>query len=191
MDSHAKIIKFNTKDNPMKKSLLRLSLVTVWLSAGNLSVTQGSVKAHTEVFGDSAIEPSTSGLNSHLKIANDPLSLNGSIDISMKGLKSDNTDRDEHMYEAINSMKFPQATYTITKVAQGAKSYKIDGILNFHGMKKPLSIDANIMQKGDNVHFSGKSSFLMSNYGVKPPKLLFLTVRDQVDLTIDVDFKNK
>lgn len=175
----------------MKKTLIISLLAATFLSAGNLTVTQGVVKAHTEVFGDSTIDPETTGLVSHLKMDNDPQTLNGSIDVSIKGLKSDNEDRDKHMYEAINSTKFPQATYKIQSITKSAQGYNVAGILDFHGIQKPLSILAQITQSGDTLQFNGKSSFLMSSYGVEPPRLLLLTVRDQVDLTIDVTFKNK
>ena len=176
----------------MKKAfLLVIMATTTYLTAGNLVVTNGQVKAHTEVFGDSSINPSTTGLNSHLTMGKNIESIRGSIDISMSILKSDNKDRDEHMLEAIEDVKYPVAKYTFKDVVKSDNGYIVNGILDFHGVKKPLVIQAKIMKSNKKVNFKGTSSFLMSSYDVKPPKMLFLTVRDQIDLDIDVKFETR
>lgn len=175
----------------MKKVLFLAVLGTVWLSASNLVVTKGYVKAHTEVLGDSTINPSTTGLNSHLTMGNNIESIRGTIDISMNILKSDNKDRDAHMLEAIEDAKYPLATYTFKDIKKSDKGYMVSGILDFHGVKKPLAIQAEITKTNEKINFKGISSFLMSSYNVKPPKMLFLTVRDQIDLDIDVKFEKR
>lgn len=176
----------------MKKAfLLVIIATTTYLTAGNLVVTNGQVKAHTEVFGDSSINPSTTGLNSHLTMGKNIESIRGSIDISMSILKSDNKDRDEHMLEAIEDVKYPVAKYTFKDVVKSDNGYIVNGILDFHGVKKPLVIQAQIMKSNKKVNFKGTSSFLMSSYDVKPPKMLFLTVRDEIDLDIDVKFETR
>jgi polyisoprenoid-binding protein YceI len=159
--------------------------------AGNLMITQADVQAHTEVFGDSTINPRTTNLTSHLTMENKIESIRGAIDISMLDLKSDNADRDEHMAKSIESAKYTLATYTVKEVKKSAKGYSVNGILDFHGVKKPLTIQAEIHNNKGEITFKGTSSFLMSSYNVTPPKMFFLTVRDQIDLTIDVKFKKR
>lgn len=171
----------------MKKTLLFLVTLTAGVYALPLTVANGMIKAHTEVFGDSSIDPSTSKLVSHLSMDSDPQTLKGTIDISMTGLVSNNSARDEHMHEAIDSKKFKDASYAISHVTKNSKGYSIEGMLNFHGIERPLTIHADIFQSGKSIHIGGHSSFVMSNYGVIPPKLLFLVVRDRVDITIDVN----
>jgi len=179
------------KEFTMKKTLLLSLFAASSLMASSLIVTTGSVKAHTEVFGDSTIDPVTKSITSHLTMPKDIESISGSVDISVKKLKSDNETRDEHMVEAIASDKYPLAKYTFKSVTKTGNKYKIDGILNFHGVQKPLSINADITERSGTVALKGKASFKMSNYGVKPPKLLLLTVRDRIDLHINVTFKEK
>jgi polyisoprenoid-binding protein YceI len=175
----------------MKTALLFLILASSSIMAGSLVITQAEVQAHTEVFGDSTINPKTRNLTSHLTMGKNIESIKGTIDISMLNLKSDNADRDEHMAESIESAKYTLATYTFKEVKKSAEGYIVNGILNFHGVKKPLSIQAEIDKVKGGIIFKGTSSFLMSNYNVTPPNMLFLTVRDQIDLTIDVTFKKR
>ncbi len=109
----------------------------------------------------------------------------------MLDLKSDKADRDKNMAQSIESAKYTLATYTFKEVKKSTEGYTVNGVLNFHGVKKPLVIHAEIQRIKEGVTFKGTSSFLMSNYNVVPPKMLFLTVRDQIDLMIDVKFKKR
>lgn len=174
----------------MKKIIL-LSILTLSTSlmAQKLVVNHGIIKAHTEVFGDSSIDPATTGIISHLTMGKELTSMKGSVDVSILKLKSDNDERDEHMVEALESKNYPLSTYTFSSVKKSSHGYIVKGTLNFHGVKKPLQINADITKKGREIIFHGKSSFLLSDYKVKPIKLFFLTVRNKIDLAIDVTFK--
>ena len=174
------------------KHILVLSLLTVTtLMAGKLTVVKGSIQAHTEVFGDSTIDPATTGIISHLRMKKGIESLSGSVDISLKKLKSDNKDRDEHMVKVIQSNKYPLAKYTFKKVRKTTKGYIIDGVLKFHGIEKAVQVNATIQEDKKTLHIKGKSSFLLSNFNIKPIKMFFLTVRDQIDIAINVTFKKR
>lgn len=166
-------------------------ITTLALFSANLSFEKGSVLAHTSVFGDSTINPSSSNIVSHLTMKKGDIStLKGSVEVSLTDLKSDNSERDEHMYEAIDTQKYTSTTYTIKSVSQNsAGSYNVEGSLTLHGITKKLPILATIATKGDHVTFKGKTSFKMSDFGITPPKLLFLTVRDLLEMKINTTYK--
>jgi polyisoprenoid-binding protein YceI len=162
------------------------------LFASNLTFIKGSVLAHTSVFGDSTIDPVTSHITSHLKIKNDVSTLHGSVDVSLIDLKSDNAKRDAHMYEAIDTKKYTKATYTINSLKkQSTGKYTIYGTLLLHGVKKPIALEGMVSKKGDILQIQAKTSFKMSSFGINPPKMFFLTVRDRVDIKIDTAYKIK
>ena len=97
----------------MKKvSLVALALVSS-LFAGNVSFDSGSIKAHTEVFGDKTIDPFTKKATSHFTMDATPSTLKGSMEISVLDLVSDNQKRDEHMQEVLESSSFPKAIFTL------------------------------------------------------------------------------
>jgi polyisoprenoid-binding protein YceI len=170
----------------MKKTIAGLMVACTLVFGHSLSVEKGIVKAHTEVFGDSTIDPETTAIVSHLTEENGITSLRGSIDVNVRKLYSDNSKRDEHMVGAIESDKYPVATYTFREVIPEGGHYTISGYLNFHGIKRPLKFDAEITQNAQKMHIKAKSHIKLSEYMVKPIKLLFLTVRDRVDLNVDV-----
>jgi polyisoprenoid-binding protein YceI len=173
----------------MKKTLLLLLLTASSLLAGKLTVTQGIVHAHTEVFGDSSIDPKTTSITSHLTMSKGIESLKGSVVIGMTKLKSEKEGRDKNMFEALEIAKYTTSTFTFKKVEKTSKGYAISGILDFHGVKKPLTIYSDIKNDKKSLTIQGKASFLLSAYNIKPISMFFLTVRDQIDLKINVSFK--
>ena len=159
--------------------------------ANSLTFQSGKVMVHTSVFGDSTIDPESSVITSHLTINGDDITtIKGSVDVSLVDLKSDNSDRDEHMYEAIDTKKYTKTTYTINSISpNSAGKYNIYGTLNLHGVAKKLDFSANITKKGKEITITGETAFKMSDFGITPPKLLFLTVRDLLELKINTTYK--
>lgn len=174
----------------MKKSLWISLVLAVSLSAGSLSFDSGFIKAHTEVFGDSTIDPMFKKATSKLSMEDKAESLRGVIEVNMADFFSDNKKRDDHMQEALESASFPKASFEIKEVvAKGGDKYTLKGALSLHGVTKPFSFDGTVNESNGKVRIVAKSSLKMTDYGIKPIKMMFLTVRDQVDLSVDVSLK--
>lgn len=174
----------------MKKSVLGAFLLAASVWAGSLNFESGVIKAHTEVFGDSSIDPQFKKAHSRLSMETSPLSLHGSIEVSIADFISDNKKRDASMYEKMESDKFPKASFDVKEVLEkGGENYTIKGMMHLHGVSKPMSFDGSITQEGDKVRIKANSMMKMSDFGIQPPKMVFLTVRDQVDLNVDVVLK--
>lgn len=174
----------------MKKMSLIAFLACGVLYAGPLSFESGVIKAHTEVFGDSSIDPTAKRASSRLSMDENPESLRGMIEVSMVDLISDNKKRDTSMQETFESAAFPKAVFEIKEVAaKGANNYLLKGAMSLHGITKPLSFEGAITQEGPKVHIKVSSMIKMSDFGIKPPRMVFLTVRDQVDVSADVLLK--
>ncbi|MDD5406316.1 MAG: YceI family protein [Sulfurovaceae bacterium] len=176
----------------MKKISLIANLVFLLTCANGatLSFESGIIRAHTEVFGDNSIDPAFHKATSQLTIANDISSMRGIISVSIKNFVSDNDERDSHMREAMEENLFPKASFNVKEVlANGGDNYTLKGDMTIHGVTKPMTFASTISQNGNNIHIKAKQSMKMSTFGIKPPKLLMLTVRDQVDLFIDVLLK--
>lgn len=175
----------------MRYLLLLGLIVTSWLLASSLVFTKGEIVAHTEVFGDSEINPKTSSISSKLTIDRDVSSIRGEVEISLVDLKSDNKARDEHMYEALGVSTYTKTIFTITDVKKVGTSYEVTGSLNLHGVTKPLTLKGDIIRVENQVRLVLKNSFLMSEFGMEPPTMFFVTVRDQMDVSIDTTYEIK
>jgi len=177
----------------MRYLLLLTFIMSSSLFSASLVFTKGDVMAHTSVFGDSTINPHSSSIRSHLTMANqDITTLKGSVDVSLVDFKSDNSKRDEHMGEALDIKTYTQTTYTIQSVTPSTNGhYTIEGTLNLHGITKPITLKGEVTTQNKQVTIKAETSFKMSAFGIEPPKLLFLTVRDQVDIKIDTTYSEQ
>ncbi|MBD3798949.1 YceI family protein [Sulfuricurvum sp.] len=174
--------------------MIKLSIVAFLLVssvfAGNLSFESGSIRAHTEVFGDSSIDPVFKKAISHLSMGDSITSLKGTMEVSIADFISDNAKRDSNMRETMESDKFPKASFEIKEVlVKGGNNVTLKGVMSIHGVSKPFSFEGSVSEEGSKVQIRVKSSMKMSDYGITPPKMVFLTVRDQVDLNVDVVLK--
>lgn len=61
--------------------------------------------------------------------------------------------------------------------------------MNLHGITKPMSFEGTVSEEASKVRIKVKSSMKMTDFGITPPKMVFLVVRDQVDLSVDVVLK--
>jgi len=166
-----------------RRLVLVLMAFGIYAQASNLVFKKGNIIAHTEVFGDSSIDPATKNILASLSMdRQETTTLKGKVSVSLASLLSDNSKRDSHMQEVLESNKFPNAAYYITSVESANGKYKINGMLDLHNVKKNITFSAEIVNDGNNVNLKIHGSFLMSEFGIEPPKLLFLKVRDKVDI---------
>ncbi|WP_310438720.1 YceI family protein [Sulfuricurvum sp.] len=174
------------------KKIVSLAAILLAASAfaGNLAFESGSIKAHTEVFGDSTIDPTAKKATSHLSMDTAPATLRGTIEVSMSDLVSDNKKRDTNMQETLESSTFPKAVFEVKEVvAKGGDNVILKGSMTLHGVTKPMSFEGTLSEEASKVRIKAKSTMKMSDFGITPPKMVFLTVRDQVDLNVDISLK--
>jgi len=173
------------------KKILMILLLAFPLLALDLELKSGYVAAHTEMLMDKTIDPTNNYLNASLTIENNDITtIKGKFWVEMTLFSSDKSDRDKSMYEEIQADKFKFATFTIADVkkAEGEDNYTINGVLDFHGEKKELNANAKITTVDGSLTIDASSMILMSDYGIKMPCMMFMCVRDQVDLLIKATF---
>lgn len=171
------------------RNLVLALLFAFPLLAGNLELKKGSVAAHTEMPMDKTIDLSSSSLHGEVNIDGDEItSLKGKLWVDLTLFKSDNSKRDTNMYKDMETDKFKVASFTISSVVKKGDGYAINGTMNFHGVQKPMSADAKISAKDGGLTIDAKSKMLFSEYNMKMPCMVFMCVRDEVDLTIKADF---
>jgi polyisoprenoid-binding protein YceI len=171
----------------MVKKFLLVALLS--LSSFALELVDGTITAHTEVFGDSTINPATDKIDIDLSMGESVTTLNGIVSINSANLISDNLDRDKHMYEVLNIEKYPKISFNIKSIKEIDKEYLINGVLNLHSTSKELDIIATIKESKNTLLLDSNFSIKMSDFGMEPPKILFLKVRDLVDLSIHLNLK--
>jgi polyisoprenoid-binding protein YceI len=166
------------------KKIMMIVLVSLPLLAGELVLKSGYVAGHTQVMGDSTINPVSSHITTKLVVEGSVETLRGTVSVDATTFKSDNASRDENMHETIDSLKFGSITYTIDKVTAGeSDKYRFEGMLNFHGVIKPVTLDADVTKNNDLYDLRVHGEIKLSDFGVDAPCLAFvLCVRDELEI---------
>ena len=171
-----------------KKLILTLALC-IGLYAENLSVSSGALMTHTEIFGDSQINPITRNLKGELSIENSLESIKGKIYFQTITLISDKKDRDEHMYKLLNVDKFESTSFEIKSIVKNEINYDINGVITLNGISKKITVKSDISEKNNQIYLDGKFSFNLTDFNLEPPSMLLLTVRNQIDITYKIYLK--
>ena len=171
--------------------LILLGMLSIFAFANNLILEKGEIMAHTEIFGDSKIDPKTELIDSKLTITDSIESILGTISTKALSLKSDNAGRDEHMHELLNVTIHPQISFKIVSVQKYQNQYVIDGMLTLNGVTKPASSVCKIEEKNGIVTFNGHFAIKLTQYNMEPPSMLFLTVRDIIDIKYNLSYKKE
>ena len=83
----------------------------------------------------------------------DPTKASVKVTIDLGSVNSNVGKLDEHLENAdfFDAAKYPQATFTSTKVEKGATpdTLKVTGDLNLHGVTKPVVLDVTVNKVGD------------------------------------------
>lgn len=174
----------------MFKLLIVLSLV-LFANASNLSVQNGEIIAHTEVFGDSQINPSTKDVKADLTMNDSIESIKGKIYFDTISLISDKKTRDEHMYELLQAEKFKTITFDIRSITKVDMDYEIKGVLTLNGVQRNIKAKISINKQNNQILLSGGFSFNLTDFSLEPPTMMFLTVRNQTDISYNITLEAK
>ncbi|HEX7770636.1 MAG TPA: YceI family protein [Dokdonella sp.] len=107
----------------------------------------------------------------------DPTKASVKVTIDLGSVNSNVAKLDEHLEAAdfFDAAKYPQATFTSTKVEKGAtpETLKVTGDLNLHGVTKPVVLDVTVnkvgehpMTKAQSAGFDATATIKRSDWGI-------------------------
>ncbi len=169
--------------------LILIVVLSIFSFGNNLTLKKGEIQAHTEIFGDSEINPKTEKVDSTLTIGENIESIKGKISIVPLSLVSDNLHRDKHMYNVLNIETNPSINIEIKSIQKTDTNYKINGFLTLNGVNKEISSIVTIIEDPLLLNLSGNFSIKLTEFNIEPPSLLFLTVRDQIDIKYKLSYR--
>lgn len=169
----------------MFKLLVILSLA-LFANANNLTIQNGEIKAHTEVFGDSEINPTTKNVKADLTIEDTIESIKGKIYFEVLTLVSDKKGRDENMHELLKVEKFKTISFDIKSITKNGNAHDINGVVTLNGVSKNITAKTTIIKDNNQITLKGGFSFNLTDFSLEPPVMMFLTVRNQIDISYNI-----
>ena len=169
----------------MFKLLIILGLV-LGANATSINVQSGEIKAHTEVFGDSEINPTTKNVKADLTMEDTIESIKGTIYFEALTLVSDKKGRDEHMYELLKVEKFKTISFDIKSITKNGNAHDINGVVTLNGVSKNITAKTTIIKDNNQIALKGGFSFNLTDFSLEPPVMMFLKVRNQIDISYNI-----
>ena len=104
--------------------------------------------------------------------------------------------RDSHMRETLEATRFPYVVFKgvtslTVPVAHGKPlETQLQGELDFHGVKRPISVPAQISLSGDgSATVKARFPVNLEAHGIERPSLLFVKVDENVELDVQLLLK--
>ncbi len=114
--------------------------------------------------------------------------------VGLKSLKSNESRRDDRAQTALETSKFPSATFTAKTLTGMPKEFtstdsvmQLMGTLDLHGVKKDVTWELKVKKDGDILSGLGTAKFKYSDFGIRKPDIGgFVTVEEDVTLQIQL-----
>lgn len=111
--------------------------------------------------------------------------------VKVRDFDSQNSSRDAHSLEVLEGIKFPDVKLYATHLNLNEKEGVIYGDLTFHGVKRPVQINAQIEKKEGNIHLTGSFSVKPSDFNIELPSFMMVAIDDLLELKFDVQLKTE
>jgi len=114
--------------------------------------------------------------------------------VNVATLRSDEGQRDTRVQGALETGKFPTATFTATGVSGLPKEFtetdsvfSVTGSMDLHGVKKDLTWEMKVKKDGEILSILATTNFKFSDFGIKKPDLAgFVTVEESVTIQLQL-----
>lgn len=115
----------------------------------------------------------------------------GTIDCSapMLSFDSGNENRDSHMLEVVEALRFPAVSFTGHPVRKDKDLWRVEGELAFHGLTRPIAFQVKTTYTPGQVRVQGEFPLSLTDFKVKRPSLMFFSTEDTVRIGLDIQGK--
>lgn len=111
------------------------------------------------------------------------------VSAKVASFDSKNANRDSHMMEATEALKFPNVTYVSSSVTLEGSNFSSAGTLTFHGINQPVTLQGKLTKEGNKMIFTGDFKLKMTQFKVTPPSLMGIGTDDEFKLEFKVAYQ--
>lgn len=108
------------------------------------------------------------------------------VSAKLSTFDSQNANRDSHMLEVTEGIKFPNVTFSGNDIKQDGDRLTVKGKLTFHGITRDITFLASRRNDGKNLTVTGGFTVRMSDFNIPPPSLLGFTTEDEFQIKFSV-----
>ena len=120
--------------------------------------------------------------------------ISGQLTVSVATLSTGAEGRDKEMLKALAAEKYPTMAFVIQAVSASFPSVTehsdvlltVQGRLTISGIDRVKRFSGRVRWKDHRLWVRGETRFKMTDFGIKPPKYLLLSVKDEVGVGFDL-----
>ena len=109
--------------------------------------------------------------------------------VKIASFNSKNSNRDSNTIEVTEALKYPNVSLSSNSIKQANDRLTVKGTLKFHGISKEIIFDAQKEIIKDEIKVTGNFEILMTDFKIKPPKLLGIETDKDIKLSFTVFYK--
>jgi polyisoprenoid-binding protein YceI len=102
---------------------------------------------------------------------------------------SKNANRDSHMIEVTEALKFPDVTYVSNSVTLDGNEFTSSGNVTFHGISQPVALKGKFTKEGTKITFTGEFNLKLSQFKIDPPTLMGIKTEDDFKLKFKIVYQ--
>jgi polyisoprenoid-binding protein YceI len=108
------------------------------------------------------------------------------VSVKVSSFDSKNANRDSHMIEATEALKYPIISFTSNSIQADGNALKIKGQLTFHGVTQEISFDGKKEMINNKLQVTGSFTVKLTDYKISPPSLMGSSVEDAFKINFKV-----
>ncbi|MEY2586704.1 MAG: hypothetical protein RLY11_553 [Bacteroidota bacterium] len=133
-----------------------------------------------------AWEGTSNQLNGIVQLNNSGQVEKVAIITKVSAFDSKSSNRDAHMMEVTEALKFPTISFQSTSIEYANKEkLLVKGLLDFHGVKKEISFEGAMSKKGTKTIVSGNFIFLLEDFKIERPSFMLSKVDNEVKVNFE------
>jgi len=97
-------------------------------------------------------------------------------------IDSKNSNRDSNMLDVVEDYFYPVVRFTSSTIERMDNRYQINGEIDFHGVKKKISIPVDLQINGEVITVESIFNIQLTDYNIKRPSLLTIKIKDTIQI---------
>ena len=102
---------------------------------------------------------------------------------------SKNSNRDSHMMEVTEAIKYPTVSFVSSAVVEEGSTVDVNGTISFHGVSKPIHFTAKETVNGKRKIISGEFVLLLEDFAIERPSMMMMKTENEMKMNFSVEFE--
>lgn len=108
------------------------------------------------------------------------------VSVRLSTFDSKNANRDSHMMEVTDAIKYPNVTFTSSAIKLDGTNFEATGNITFHGVSQPTKIRGKLTKGSNSVEATGEFTLKLTQFNIEPPSLMAIPTDDDFKLSFKV-----